>query len=98
VKRQALVTITFIVCIQFLFCSTRACRLRPGKWAAELSKKDYAAEESAEELRKILTATDSADTFQFIEALEKDGKSKGDHFKARFNCIKAEVISLSLLQ
>jgi len=69
--------------------------LDPAKWAVALSKKDYTANENVVgELRQIIVATDSAHTFQFIDALEKNGKSKGDHFKARFNCIKAGAICL----
>jgi DNA-binding CsgD family transcriptional regulator len=92
VKLQAIFTLAFISTIQFL--SAQSTELDPEKWAVELSKKDYTANENVRELRQIFAATDSAHTFQFIEALEKNGKSRGDHFKARFNCIKAGAIYL----
>ncbi|TMI81490.1 MAG: tetratricopeptide repeat protein [Bacteroidetes bacterium] len=91
-----------ICCLFILFgllpgdiCSfAQSTELDPEKWAVELSKKDDRKGETVLNLREKLVHTDSAHAFQFIDALEKNGRSSGDHFKARFYCLKAGMISL----
>jgi hypothetical protein len=35
---------------------------------------------------------DSLPAFQFLDQLSEKGRSKGDHFQAFFNCLRASVI------
>jgi tetratricopeptide (TPR) repeat protein len=64
----------------------------PEKWVAALSKKDRSSYDSLPQLTLILQKVDSLQAFQFLEKLAEKGSSKGDHFKALFNCLKARVI------
>jgi hypothetical protein len=66
--------------------------LDAGRWAMELSKKSYHASENSGKLDSILEQVDSIRTFQFLNQLQEKGKSKGNHFLARFNCIKARAL------
>jgi len=87
---QALFIIAFIFSIQFLPAQT--ADLDPGKWAVELSKKDRSVYDSLPGLIIKLHKIDSLQTFQFIDELAEKGRSKGDHFKAFFNSVKARMI------
>src|SRR6478736_6024172 len=87
---QALFIITFILSIQFLPAQT--AELDPGKWASELSKKDRSTYDSLYQLTAKLQKADSLKAFQFLDELAKKGRSKGDHFQALFNCVKARII------
>ena len=66
--------------------------LDPDKWVAALSKKDRSSYDSLTSLIKKLERGDSLEAFQFLERLAEKGRSKGDHFQAIFNCLKAAII------
>ncbi len=87
---RALFIIAFIFSIQFL--SAQTADLDPGKWAVELSKKDRSVYDSLPGLISKLQKIDSLQTFQFIDELAEKGRSKGDHFKAFLNSVKARMI------
>ena len=87
---QALFIIAFILSIQFLPAQT--ADLDPEKWAVELSKKDRGVYDSLFSLAVRLEKVDSIKAFQFLDELAEKGRSKGDHFKALFNCLKARII------
>ncbi|HEX3168187.1 MAG TPA: hypothetical protein VHQ93_18090, partial [Chitinophagaceae bacterium] len=89
-KMQALFIIAFILSIQFLPAQT--ADLDPEKWAVELSKKDRGVYDSLFSLAVRLEKVDSIKAFQFLDELAEKGRSKGDHFKALFNCLKARII------
>jgi len=90
VKVRTLVTIAFIFSIQFL--SAQSKDLDPKKWANELSKKDRDTYDSFYQLITQLEKVDSVKAFQFLDELAEKGRSKGDHFQALFNCLKAQII------
>jgi len=87
---QALLIIAFILSIQFL--PAQPADLDPGKWAVELSKKDRSVYDSLNSLTRKLQLADTLKAFQFLDELSERGKSKGDQFKALYNCLKARVI------
>jgi hypothetical protein len=96
-SKPKLITIFFLMLTLLLasrIFSQTSKELDPEKWAFELSKKDDRKGETVLNLRAILNKTDSARIFQFIDELEKKGRSNGDHFKARFYCVKAGMISI----
>ena len=66
--------------------------LDPAKWANALSKKDLSSYDSLTSLVVKLQKADSLQAFQFLDKLSEKGRSKGDHFQALFNCLKASVI------
>ena len=70
------------------FCLAQPHQLDPEKWANELSKTD-----NIQWLDSTLAFGDSATVFQFLDELYEKGKSKGYPFHARFNCLKAAVIT-----
>lgn len=61
-------------------------------WSDELGYQDYKQKQSYIRLYSILLLTDSSTTFQFLQILEDKGKTKGLHFRARFNCLKASQL------
>jgi hypothetical protein len=87
---QALFIIAFIFSIQFLPAQT--ADLDPEKWAMDLSKKDHSSYDSLNSLMITLQNVDSLRAFQFLDELSEKGRSKGDHFQALFNCVKARAI------
>jgi tetratricopeptide (TPR) repeat protein len=87
---QALFIIAFVLSIQFLPAQT--AELDPQKWAVELSKKDRGVYDSLFSLVVRLEKVDSIKAFQFLDELAEKGRSKGDHFQALFNCVKARII------
>jgi len=87
---QAFFIVAFILSIQFL--PAQPADLDPEKWAVELSKKDLSSYDSLFSLTVRLEKVDSIKTFQFLDELAEKGRSKGDHFKALFNCLKARII------
>ena len=89
-KLRTLVTIAFIFSIQFL--SAQPTDLDAKKWANELSKKDRDTYDSFYQLITQLEKVDSVKAFQFLDELAEKGRSKGDHFQALFNCLKAQII------
>jgi len=66
--------------------------LDPKQWAIKLSKNDNSANTDTRRLDSILEHVDSSQVFQFLQQLQEKGKSLGDHFKARFNCVKARQV------
>ena len=62
------------------------------KWITALSKKDRSSYDSLTSLVITLQKVDSLRAFQFLDELSEKGRSKGDHFQALFNCLKASVI------
>ena len=90
VKLRALFTLALIFTIQFL--SAQSTELDPEKWAVALSKKDPSAYDSLYQLIAKLQEGDSIRVFQFLDELAEKGRSKRDHFKALFNCLKARNI------
>jgi DNA-binding CsgD family transcriptional regulator len=62
------------------------------KWVVALSKKDRSVFDSLQSLVLKLQKVDSLQAFQFLDELAEKGKSKGDHFHALFNCLKARII------
>jgi len=66
--------------------------LDPEKWVAELSKKDRSVYDSLSPLITKLQKVDSIKAFQFLDELAEKGRSKGDHFQALINCLKARMI------
>ncbi|TMI61303.1 MAG: transcriptional regulator [Bacteroidetes bacterium] len=91
-KLYALLTISFFFSIQFVFAQPAHAELDPEKWAVELSKKDRSVYDSLPGLISKLQKIDSLQAFQFIDELAEKRRSKGDHFKAFFNCLKARMI------
>jgi hypothetical protein len=89
-KTKALFTIICIFSIQFLPAQSKD--LDAKKWANELSKKDRGTYDSLYQLIKQLEKVDSVKAFQFLDELAEKGRSKGDHFHALFNCLKAQII------
>jgi hypothetical protein len=89
-KTKALFTIICIFSIQFLPAQSKD--LDAKKWANELSKKDRGTYDSLYQLIKQLENVDSVKAFQFLDELAEKGRSKGDHFHALFNCLKAQII------
>ena len=87
---QALFIIAFIFSIQFLPAQT--ADLDPEKWVTDLSKKDRSSYDSLNSLMITLEKVDSLRAFQFLDELSEKGRSKGDHFRALFNCVKARAI------
>ena len=87
---RALFIIAFIFSMQFL--SAQPADLDPEKWAVELSKKDRSTYDSLNQLTIQLQKVDSLKAFQFLDELAEKGRSKGDHFQALFNCVKARII------
>jgi len=87
---QALFIIAFIFSIQFLPAQT--ADLDPEKWVVALSKKDRSSYDSLNSLMITLQKVDSLRAFQFLDELSEKGRSKGDHFQALFNCVKARAI------
>ncbi|MGZ3847229.1 MAG: tetratricopeptide repeat protein [Flavisolibacter sp.] len=65
------------------------------EWAAKLSTKQYEGNEYEAKLDSLLNNFDSAKVFIFLDQLQKEGKSRGDHFYARFNCLKARQLFLT---
>jgi len=92
VKLYALLTISFFFSIQFVFAQPAHAELDPEKWAVELSKKDRSVYDSLPGLISKLQKIDSLQAFQFIDELAEKRRSKGDPFKAFFNCLKARMI------
>jgi len=90
VKMQAPFIIAFIFSIQFLPAQT--ADLDPEKWVVALSKKDRSSYDSLNSLMITLQKIDSLRAFQFLDELSEKGRSKGDHFQALFNCVKARAI------
>ncbi len=66
--------------------------LDPEKWAVELNRKNYSANENFTKLDSVLEKLDSTATFQFLGELADKGKPKEDYFQSRFNCLKARQI------
>ena len=89
-KMRALFIIAFILPVQFL--PAQPADLDTGKWAVELSKKDRSTYDSLTQLTIKLQKVDSLKAFQFLDELAEKGRSKGDHFQAIFNCLKAQII------
>ena len=91
-KRKALLTLSFTFAFQFL--SAQAIELNPRKLADELDEASYLKDELMESLTIKLQTTDSVQAFHFLDELAESGRSKGYHFQARFNCLKARIIYL----
>jgi hypothetical protein len=66
--------------------------LDPKKWVVALTKKDRSVYDSLIQLSIKLQKVDSLQAFQFLDKLAEEGRSKGDHFKAIYNCVKARII------
>jgi tetratricopeptide (TPR) repeat protein len=73
--------------------AAQALDLDPKKWSIALSKKNSFNEQSFTELISSLSQVDSLKTFQFLDELFRNANSEQYHFNARFNCLKAKVIS-----
>lgn len=73
-------------------CTAQSNGLDPRQWAVKLSRVNNSGNEDARKLDSILDHVDSSRVFQFLQQLQEKGKSGGDHFKARFNCVKARQI------
>ena len=89
-KLQALFTITLVSFVQSLYA--QSIELNPQKIADEISVTSHKNEELLENLIGTLQKEDSAKASQFLNELYEKGKSKGYHFQARYNCIKANII------
>lgn len=72
-------------------CYTQS-ELKPEKWIADLSREDRSVYDSLKVLVLKLEKVDSSTALHFLDDLSEKGKSKGDHFQAFFNCLKARVI------
>lgn len=86
----------------FILCLTQTLAAQdqapePQKWVIELSKKEYYDDENFARLLSTLSSVDSGKAFQFITELEKRGDVGQYYFGARFNCLKAKVISMKIL-
>lgn len=75
-------------------CSAQLAGLDPLQWATALSKKARSGNEAAGKLDSVLEYIDSATAFRFLTLLQEKGKSKGDGFQARFNCVFARQLFL----
>ena len=75
-----------------IFSFAQSKDLDPEKWVVALSKKDRSPYDSIDNLTGKLEQVDSLKGFQFLDELAEKGRSKGDHFKALFNCLKARNI------
>jgi len=80
----------FLFSIEFIAAQTP--ELNADKWVVALSKKDLSSYDSLPILTLKLQKVDSLQAFQFVDELAEKGPSKGDYFKALFNCLKARVI------
>jgi len=88
--RQLVLVFVFLQISNFSFAQSK--ELDAEKWANELDKKSYTADKSYTKLTSFLVLTDSASAFRFLNKLAEKGRSKGDYFQARFNCLEAQCI------
>ena len=87
--RPVFTFLCFILTIQSTVAQTAT--LNPGEWAEVLDKKDFSINDSIRKYTATLDKMDSVQAFQFLNKLAVAGKSKGDHFRARFNIIRASI-------
>ena len=90
--KQFKIIVVFILLVAFQQGFAQSPLLSVDTWADKLSDKDYKQKQSYITLDSILLLTDSSTTFQFLQTLEDNGKSRGLHFQARFNCLKASQL------
>jgi hypothetical protein len=87
--------VPFTICFILLAHALTAQNLvlDPHKIANELDSKSYKVSDSFWVLQVTLDKIDSSKAFLFLDALAKVGDSKGYHFKARLNCLRARTLS-----
>ena len=66
--------------------------LHPDSWLKKLSDPGDKYNAGFNQLDSLLLVTDSVSTFLFLNELLEIGKKKGNHFQARFNCIKSRQL------
>ena len=85
-----------LLCLQLSqainLCIAQSNGLDARQWVVKLSTIDNSGNEAARKLDSILDHLDSSRVFQFLQQLQEKGKSGGDHFNARFNCVKARQV------
>jgi tetratricopeptide (TPR) repeat protein len=85
-----------MLCLQLLqagnLCNAQSAALDPQQWAVQLSRNDNSGNEAAARLDSTLNYVDSLAAFQFLDRLQKSEGSKGNRFRARFNCVKARQV------
>lgn len=85
-----------LLCLQFSqainLCMAQSNGLDPKQWAVKLSTKDNSGNEDTQRLDSLLQHVDSSQVLQFLRQLQDKGKRGGDHFRARFNCLKAKQL------
>ena len=93
---RTLLPIAFICVSQFL--SAQNVALDPTKLADELDETSYKTEQLLASVSLTLQKRTTSRASQFLNDLAEKGRSKGYHFQARFNCLKASVIFFRNLQ
>ena len=88
--QSGFILLCFVLSIEFTAAQTS--ELDVDKWVAVLSKKDRSSYDSLYSIVLKLQKIDSSRTFQFVDELAEKGRSKGDHFKALLNCLRARMI------
>lgn len=91
-KLRPLLSVLLILTLQSGFSQPQQTDLNADKWFVALNKEDRSVYDSLHKVVLELQKVDSLTTFQFLDELSKKGKSKGYHFQAVFNCLKARMI------
>jgi tetratricopeptide (TPR) repeat protein/DNA-binding CsgD family transcriptional regulator len=73
-------------------CTAQSSTPDAHDWAVKLSISQNKGNEYEAKLDSLLNNLDSARVFLFLDQLHKEGKSRGDHFDARFNCLEAKQL------
>lgn len=73
-------------------CTAQSSTPDAYEWAVKLSISQNKGNEYEAELDSLLNTLDSARVFLFLAQLQEEGKSRGDHFDARFNCLEARQL------
>jgi tetratricopeptide (TPR) repeat protein len=85
-----------VLCLQLLqagnIVRAQSSGLDPQQWVVRLGSNENSSNDEARRLDSVLSHVDSAGVFQFLDLLQERGKSEGNRFKARFNCVKARQV------
>jgi hypothetical protein len=76
----------------YSICAAQVADPDPEKWAMDLDRNGLRGNDSLQKIAATLQRIDSEKAFHFLDELQKKGTSKGDRFRVRFNCLRANVI------